>query len=82
MAQIRGGIAHQRGGSAARSVESLMSDPTEHIRIPALDALQGSANLREFAAVALTDSSPHIPRRAQEFLKEIEADDRLESPRQ
>jgi HEAT repeat protein len=52
---------------------SLTADPAEHIRLLALDALQGAPGLREFATTALSDSSPHVRQRAQEIINELEA---------
>jgi hypothetical protein len=52
---------------------SLTADPAEHIRMLALDALQGSPSLRGFAAMALSDASPHVRQRAQEIIDELEA---------
>jgi hypothetical protein len=55
---------------------SLVTDPAEHVRILALDALQGSPNLRALIALALADSSSHIRQRAEEMAKELEAGDK------
>jgi hypothetical protein len=55
---------------------SLVTDPAEQVRILALDALQGSPNLRAVIALALADSSPHVRQRAEEMARELEATDK------
>jgi hypothetical protein len=47
---------------------SLSADPSEHIRLLVLDALEGTSQIRDFAALALTDPSPHVKLRAKEIL--------------
>jgi hypothetical protein len=48
---------------------SLSADPSEHVRMLVLDALEGTPQIQDFAAVALTDPSPHIKLRAKEILE-------------
>ena len=47
---------------------SLSADPSEHVRMLVLDALEGTPQIRDYAALALTDPSPHVKMRAQAIL--------------
>jgi len=52
---------------------SLSADPSENVRMLVLDALEGTPQIRDFAALALTDPSPHVKQRAQEILEHLGA---------
>ena len=47
---------------------SLSADSSEHVRLLVLDAVEGTSQVRDFAASALTDPSPHVRLRAKEIL--------------
>jgi len=47
---------------------SLSADPSENVRMLVLDALEGTPQIRDYAALALTDPSPHVKMRAQAIL--------------
>jgi hypothetical protein len=47
---------------------SLSDDPSEQVRLLVLDALEGTSQARNFAALALSDPSDHVKLRAKEIL--------------
>jgi HEAT repeat protein len=59
---------------------SLMADPSEQIRMLALEAFEGSPQLREWVRSALSDPSPHVRQHAQEMLESLPPEDRPENP--
>jgi len=50
---------------------SLSNDTSEHVRLLVLDTLEGTAQARDFATLALTDPSPHVRLRAKDILDAI-----------
>lgn len=47
---------------------SFSSDPSEHVRLLVLDALEGTPGIGDIAVPALNDPSPHIRQRAKDIL--------------